>query len=137
MTRAILILFFGASCCTYAADADTERTGGLWNGREWKTLDNAHKAGYVMGHSDGVSWAVIRLNTPDAWSLYASVKKTGTVLTIGEGMEGIDRFYREFLSVRIPIVYAMEYVDAQFRGDSPAQLASRLKSYRDWARKQE
>jgi hypothetical protein len=121
--RSVMILVLVAAIC-YAQE---RRDGNFWRGGICPGCDAAAtktlKTVYITGMLDGAL-----LNLPEDFKVLQHV-------TIGQVMDGMDRFYGEYRNRSIGVSDALVVVAMEIRGDSPEKIAAHIADVRRFAAK--
>jgi hypothetical protein len=135
-------LFLALSSATIMAspslgqDQSTARTDGNW----WNGLNSLTKYGYVVGYANGsakadATWAYGLCKTQVTAKYLAAVSKGNDYsgITIGQLVEGVDQFYKDFRNTRILSSDAMMVVKQQISGVSQKEIDEFLELIRKTA----
>jgi len=121
---------------SFGQDQSTSRTDGNW----WNGLNSLAKYGYVIGYGDGsvkadATWAYGPCKTQVTAKYLAAVQKGNDYsgITIGQLIEGVDQFYKDFRNTRILTTDAMMVVKQQISGFSQKQIDETLQTLRQTA----
>jgi hypothetical protein len=109
----ITILISGLVWAQLASEAETSnKTGGMLNGRAWKTMSATQRLYYVTGLREGLSFILRAKNSeglpPEA--IFAAKFSTGEIA--GE----LNQIYVPTENIRIPITAAYEHVAMKLTG---------------------
>jgi hypothetical protein len=118
---------------SFGEGQSTDRTDGNW----WKGLASLAKYGYVVGYADGsekadATWADGECKTLVTAKYLAAVQKQNDYsgITIGQYVEGVDQFYKDFRNTRILETDAMMIVKWQISGADQNVIDESLQTLR-------
>jgi hypothetical protein len=109
------------------AIVQSQRTGGVNNGRYWNTLATDEKIPYVYGVLDSLVESMHFF--PKTCDCGSNASMTAVITLIGsknpiplELVEGLDMFFKDPANRQIRIIEAMKYVTLKASGASKGQL---------------
>jgi hypothetical protein len=116
ISRLCVLVFFPLLCV--ALHAQSQFDGDFWVS---KTKD---AVGFVDGRNQGINEAAEAFNTKIEDSRLA---KLASEVTVGQIVDGVDEFYKDWRNRRVVLRHAMEYVmdEAQGKDDSKLLLFMR------------
>ena len=139
MDRRSFLLAFSAALIanpSFGQDSTQSRTDGNW----WKGLNVLAKAGYVIGYADGsakadASWAsgLCRKQVPAKYMTAVQKGNDYSGITIGQYVDGVDQFYKDFRNTRILATDAMMIVKMQISGVRQKEIDDDLQTIRQTA----
>jgi hypothetical protein len=135
-----LLLWSATTCCAQSKEQDLD---GSW----WNRLDRSFKLGYVSGFAQGHERAAMAHITAcmGIWMFGEPVKTAYTReqwqklcfptsdfdgVRMGQFLDGVDSFYRDYRNQKIDISSAMEYVRDEIKGKPQAELDDSLSKLR-------
>jgi hypothetical protein len=87
-------------------------------------MSTASKTYYVAGIMDGCVIATFALPSDTPQKYVDAIDKAGAEgFVVGDYVKGLNDFYKESANVRVPIIYAYQYVEDKLNGMSPKELA--------------
>lgn len=131
------------------ANGAEQHEGGYW----WNEQPESYKLAFVEGYSDAMAHAIeiacvqysmkvqAQSSTPtrpnSVWERCLKQRGVGQYdfshMTIGQVVEGVDDFYKDFRNKAIDIQLALDYVRDELKGKSPDELERELKILRSAA----
>jgi len=121
---------------SFGQDRPATRTNGNW----WNALNDLAKYGYIIGYTDGSSkadatWAD-GLCKPQVPAKYLAAVQNGndySEFTIGQLVEGLNQFYKDFRNTKILTRDAMMVVRQQISGVPQKEIDEGLEFLRQTA----
>jgi hypothetical protein len=121
---------------SFGENQPADRTDGNW----WRGLAILTKGGYALGYADGSSkadavWAEGECKTLVRAGYRAGVQKANDYsgITVGQLVEGVDQFYKDFRNTRILATDAMMIVKMQISGVDQKVIDDSLQTLRQIA----
>jgi hypothetical protein len=121
---------------SFGQDQPTTRTNGNW----WNDLNALAKYGYIVGYADGSSkadatWASGLCKTQVPAKYMAAVQNGNdySEFTIGQLVEGVNQFYKDFRNTKILTRDAMMVVRQQISGVPQKEIDEGLEFLRQLA----
>jgi hypothetical protein len=103
--------------------APIARAQGSWDGNFWKTKSRDLKLVYVTGFFDGRNEGVNEAAGALGTSIHdPKIAKLATKVTLGQIVDGLDEFYKDYRNARILVRHAIEYVVMEAQGEDGSQL---------------
>lgn len=121
---------------SFGQENPTARTDGDW----WKNLNSLAKYGYIVGYADGSSkadatWAFGLCKTQVPTKYLAAVQKGNdySEFTVGQLIDGVNEFYKDFRNTKILARDAMMVVKQQISGVPQKEIDEGLEFLRQTA----
>jgi hypothetical protein len=124
MKRLTLLLVLLTLPCL--AESDSDKTGGVVNGRFWQHLEPMAKIAFIIGLQEGIGIGAATTADGDK-SIKTYFEKAANY---GEIIAGVDRLYQEPENAALPVFWVLEVFTMKVRGASQGEIDTKLATYR-------
>jgi len=123
------VLFFSACCFGQQRDD-------VLRGAAWQSYSEQFKGGYITGYISAMGYASVTtcMSIKDAEAHKACFSHAQDYdfdsITVGQLLNGINTFYKDFRNFQVPLTMAMSLVRDEIRGRSEQDIQKELDSWR-------